>query len=590
MPRWQQRLLAPQIKAWSLLGPPVSWAQDRERGVLLANPSGRFEVYAFDASSRPAQLRQVTDRPQGTVGCAIAPDGSDVFWFDDQDGDELGRWRRQPFGDGEETPLLADLPAAYGSGIVTRRGGGAVVGRGGDDGFELAVASADGPGEIVYRSPEHAKLLDADDHVAAISHPPDGDLFHPIVRIVDLSDGRIVAELDDQGLGATPIAFSPARDRRLLVAHSRHDRKGLLIWSPDNGAVQEVVVDLDGDVRGQWLPDASGLLLVSSLDGRDVLSRLDLESGSLDRLDASRGVVDEFSPRNDGTVHALVESSVAPPRIVEIGGGSIVVFDGEPPAPSVRAEDVYADGPAGRVHAFLHRPEVGSAPFPTVFAVHGGPTAQDLDEYLPLTAALVDAGYAVVRVNYRGSTGYGREWRDALVARLGAIEMEDIGAVRAVLEADGTIDPANVAVVGASWGGYLTLFAIGVEPDRWSAGIAFVPLADFAMSQEDQPTFMTAYDHVLFGGTLDELPDEYRTASPLTYVDAVRSPVLITAGANDPRCPPRATDTYVDRLRQREHDVVYVRKDTGHASYDNERRAEEIGLTLEFLESRMPAR
>ena len=76
MPRWQQRLLAPQIKAWSLLGPPVSWAQDRERGVLLANPSGRFEVYAFDASSRPAQLRQVTDRPQGTVGCAIAPDGS----------------------------------------------------------------------------------------------------------------------------------------------------------------------------------------------------------------------------------------------------------------------------------------------------------------------------------------------------------------------------------------------------------------------------------------------------------------------------------------------------------------------------------
>jgi dipeptidyl aminopeptidase/acylaminoacyl peptidase len=158
------------------------------------------------------------------------------------------------------------------------------------------------------------------------------------------------------------------------------------------------------------------------------------------------------------------------------------------------------------------------------------------------------------------------------------------------LEADGIIDPAKVAVVGASWGGYLTLFAIGVEPDRWSAGIAFVPLADFAMSQEDQPAWMTAYDHVLFGGTLDEMPDEYRTASPLNYVDAVRSPVLITAGANDPRCPPRATDAYVDRLREREHDVVYVRKDTGHASYDNERRVEEIGLTLEFLESRMPAR
>jgi dipeptidyl aminopeptidase/acylaminoacyl peptidase len=242
------------------------------------------------------------------------------------------------------------------------------------------------------------------------------------------------------------------------------------------------------------------------------------------------------------------------------------------------------------VHSFLHRPDVGSAPFRTVFVVHGGPTAQDLDEYRPLVAALVDAGYAVVRVNYRGSTGYGRAWRDALVSRLGAIEMEDIGAVREALEADGVIDPAQVAMVGGSWGGYLTLFALGVEPDRWSAGVAFVPLADFAMSQEDQPAFVTAWDHVLFGGTLDEMPDEYRAASPLTYVDAVRAPVLITAGASDPRCPPRATDTYVDRLREREHDVVYVRKDTGHASYDNERLVEEIGLTLEFLESHMPAR
>ena len=72
---------------------------------------------------------------------------------------------------------------------------------------------------------------------------------------------------------------------------------------------------------------------------------------------------------------------------------------------------------------------------------------------------------------------------------------------------------------------------------------------------------------MLFGGTLDELPDEYRAASPLTYVDAVRSPVLITAGANDPRCPPRATDTYVERLRARDHDVEVVETNRrGHAT------------------------
>ena len=406
-------------------------------------------------------------------------------------------------------------------------------------------------------------------------------MFHPIVRIVDLSDGRIVAELDDQGLGVTPIAFSPGGDRRLLVAHSRHDRKGLLIWSPDTDAVEEVVVDLDGDVTGSGCPTPAGCCscrrsTAATCCHNSIWARVRWIVSmhlAVSSTSARRGTMAR-SMRSSSPLRSRLGSS----RSVANRSSCSTVSRRRRPS---RRRTSTPNGPAGRVHAFLHRPDVGSAPFPTVFAVHGGPTAQDLDEYLPLTAALVDAGYAVVRVNYRGSTGYGRTWRDALVARLGAIEMEDIGAVRDSLEADGIIDPANVAMVGGSWGGYVTLFALGVEPDRWSAGVAFVPLADFAMSQEDQPAWMTAYDHVLFGGTLDEMPDEYRAASPLTYVDAVRSPVLITAGANDPRCPPRATDTYVDRLRERDHDVVYVRKDTGHASYDNERRVEEIGLVLD---------
>jgi hypothetical protein len=77
---------------------------------------------------------------------------------------------------------------------------------------------------------------------------------------------------------------------------------------------------------------------------------------------------------------------------------------------------------------------------------------------------------------------------------------------------------------GGSWGRYLTLFALGAEPDRWPAGVALVPLADFAMSQEDQPAFMTAYELVLFGGTLEEMPDEYRPPrrSPTSTTSARR--------------------------------------------------------------------
>ena len=83
-PLWERRVRAPQLTSFSLLGPPISWADDAaDRGVLLANPTGRTEVFAFDAATTPAALTQITDRAQGTMGAAVSPDGSTIFWFDD---------------------------------------------------------------------------------------------------------------------------------------------------------------------------------------------------------------------------------------------------------------------------------------------------------------------------------------------------------------------------------------------------------------------------------------------------------------------------------------------------------------------------
>ena len=92
MPRWEQRLRAPQLMSWSLLGRPVSWAEgESDRGVVLATLTGRTEVFAFNTKTEPAELTQNTDRPQGTCGAAVCPDGLSVLWFDDHAGDELGR-------------------------------------------------------------------------------------------------------------------------------------------------------------------------------------------------------------------------------------------------------------------------------------------------------------------------------------------------------------------------------------------------------------------------------------------------------------------------------------------------------------------
>jgi dipeptidyl aminopeptidase/acylaminoacyl peptidase len=214
--------------------------------------------------------------------------------------------------------------------------------------------------------------------------------------------------------------------------------------------------------------------------------------------------------------------------------------------------------------------------------VHGGPAAHVSDAWSPVVQAWVDHGFAVALVNYRGSTGYGREWRDALEASPGLTEIEDLRSVRDRLVADGVADPARIVLSGGSWGGYLTLLGLGRQPEAWSLGLAAVPVADYVAAYEDEMEPLKAFDRALFGGTPTERPDFYRERSPITYVERVRVPVLVLAGRNDPRCPIRQIENYVARLRElgRPHELYEF--DAGHSSMVVEERLRQIEAQIDF--------
>lgn len=194
----------------------------------------------------------------------------------------------------------------------------------------------------------------------------------------------------------------------------------------------------------------------------------------------------------------------------------------------------------------------------------------------------MDHGYAVVRVNYRGSTGYGREWTDALKHRVGLIELEDVSAVREWAVSSGLADPDRLVLAGGSWGGYLTLLGVGTQPDVWALGLAAVPVADYVTAYHDEMEALKALDRTLFGGTPEEVPDRFTASSPLTYVDEVKAPVYISAGVNDPRCPIRQIDNYVDRLVARGATHEVYRYDAGHGSLVVEERIKQVRLELDF--------
>jgi dipeptidyl aminopeptidase/acylaminoacyl peptidase len=238
------------------------------------------------------------------------------------------------------------------------------------------------------------------------------------------------------------------------------------------------------------------------------------------------------------------------------------------PAPgSEPVTDQFVTTPHGDVHALVARPQQApDGPLPTVFLLHGGPQSADEDRFSAMRALWLDADFAVVHVNYRGSTGYGSAWRDAIEGRPGLTELEDVAAVHDWAVSAGFADPDACVVEGWSWGGYLTLLALGTQPQRWAAGVAGVPVADYVAAYADEMEPLRAFDRALFGGSPDELPQRYQESSPISYAAQVRAPVLVLAGENDPRCPIRQIDNYLDLLAGLGKPCRTYRYDAGHGS------------------------
>jgi dienelactone hydrolase len=591
LPLWEQRVRARRV------GLP-DWAEDAPARccVVATTDEGVIETHSWSPGTQPVQM---TRRSDGTTDCTIDPLGEWVWWFDDKDGDEYGVWRRQAWGTGPDDGSVeaTGLPAAYSVGLAIGRTGLAVVGSSDDEyGTRIHVVDtrpAGGPSaRLLYEHQESGYVggLSRDEELVAIGHSEHGDSRHPALRVVRLADGVAVGECwDGEGRGVRPVGFSPVvGDPRLLVIHERQGIPGLMIWDPvvDPTAAgpQELSTGQPGEVTdADWYPDGSALLLAIDHNARTRLWRLDLSSGATVAVGPEDGTVSGAGVRPDGEVW-LTWSSASTPPAVRDASGSVVLAPLGPRAPgSVAVQDVWADGPGGRVHALLRLPTEGAAPYPTVFEVHGGPEWHDADSFTSYSSAYVDLGYAVVNVNYRGSTGYGTAWRDAIGERIGHTELADVQAVRDHLVAEGVIDDRRVAISGSSWGGFLTLLALGSQPEAWTVGIAGVPVADYLAAYEDEMEALKGFDRALFGGSPDEVRDRYVDSSPITYVDAVRAPVLVLAGENDPRCPIRQIDNYLARLRPLGTPYEVYRFDAGHGSMVDDERVRQLGLELDFL-------
>lgn len=571
--RWRARFTAPRVSL-------PQWARDApDRCLYSSNASGTWEIYTWDRAT--GTHRQITDRPHGTHTGTLTPDGEQVWWFADTDGDEFGSWVAEPFAgrpaSASPQPAVTGIESGYPAGLdIGRRS--VAVGTSTDEGTTVWISQGGKPAEVVYRSEHDAGVgaLSRDERLLAIMHSEHGDSRHPAVRVLDAgpdTTGTAVAEKGDgPGKGLTVLGFSPlSGDPRLLLTHERRGREELLIWDVAADTETELALELPGEVTADWYPDGTALLVLHRHRARSTLHRYDLITGTLTALDIPTGTVGNAGVRPDGTVEYAWSCAAEPPaiRALHADGTSRVLLRprGEPAPCSEPVADEFVATPHGNVHALVARPGgAPQGPLPTVFLLHGGPQAVDEDRFSADRALWLDAGFAVVHVNYRGSAGYGSAWRDAIEGRPGLTELEDVAAVHDWAVSSGFADPAACVVEGWSWGGYLALLALGTQPQRWAAGIAGVPVADYVTAYADEMEPLRAFDRALFGGSPEEVPEIYRTASPICYAADVRAPVLVLAGENDPRCPIRQVDNYLARLAELGTPYRSYRYDAGHGS------------------------
>jgi len=251
----------------------------------------------------------------------------------------------------------------------------------------------------------------------------------------------------------------------------------------------------------------------------------------------------------------------------------------------------YASRDGLTIHGYLTLPNHKEAKqLPVVINPHGGPWVRDSWGYNPEVQLLASRGYAVLQVNYRGSTGYGREFWMAGFKEWGRSMQDDLSDGVQWLIEEGIADAKKVAIYGASYGGYATLAGIAFTPNLYACGVDYVGVSNLFTFMNTIPPYWKPYLDMLYEmvGHPEEDKKLLEAASPVFHIDKIKAPLFVVQGANDPRVNIDESDQIVRSLRERNIDVPYlVKYNEGHGFANEENRFEFYKAMLGFLAKHM---
>ncbi len=543
------------------------------RAVVVSNKTGNYQLHAVDFLTN--YNRQVTDADGGKIFGSISSNGEYIYRLNNTDGSEHGHFIKEPFDGGGGVDISPESKNYFAYEVDDSEGGKTICFRASiDDKNHVAVSKKTGSEyalDLIYKT--RSSLTEA---VCS----PSGSMF-AVGEVDSKSDKERLVCGDTSGetvkksapfKKANPIAFSGQDKNKLLVHGAKGGWQRPFFFDIDTGESTFLThTKFRGDVWVmRWIEEEDKLIVCDVFEARQTLYSLDVSENKLKRIGPDSGSFNyhfgSVAVDDDSFIVRWSDFNTSP-RLTSSSsqaGSKLTNWSGSL-STDHRIESVTTPSSDEQlVQLWIVKPKGAESKIPFVLDIHGGPHGVTLNEFSPKALAWVKNGFGYCAVNYRGSTSFGRNFEKQIYGNPGFFEVEDTVAARNWLVNNEYAGSDQVILHGWSWGGYVTLLALGKYPELWAGGVAGSAIGDCVAQYKDEPAYFQAKDQERFGGTPEEVHEQYVKSSPITYAEKIQAPVLLIHGKNDVRCPARQIKNFKNVLEMHEKDVDISWFETGH--------------------------
>lgn len=580
----------------------AAWSIDGKQIFVATNLTGRTNIWRTDtAGSWPVQLTQSDDAQTGLTPSA---DGQYLYFQQDVGGNEYSDIYRVSV-DGGAVENLTNTPDRRESGMLPGPVGGLV-----------ALST-----KLKSQGQTNVAVMDASGTVRVLTREADPQYGWTPIAWID-GGKALIANRDrvDSKVGEVwRIDVTSGTATRLIAkadtvydaADATADGKWIAVNTDvGTGQIHAGLYDVAAK-RWTWLKptpweqtaslftrDGKTLIFATNADTRSTLYAYDVATGAERALPIPPGVNYPVGrePRSpDGRMVMINHSGADSPAnlyLYDFATGAsrpatqLAIASLQPDVLPKSTVVTYKSFDGTLVSAIVTMPanlkrDGGN---PAIVLPHGGPTGQALDGYSRYATAFASRGYVVIQPNFRGSTGYGKAFQDGNYKDLGGGDLKDTITAKDFLVKTGYVDTRRVGIFGGSYGGFMTLMAIGRAPDAFAAAVQWFGIINWRTMYRDQDEELKAYQRGLLG-TPESDPKVYDAASPLTYIRAAKAPLLTIQGENDIRVPRGQAQEVHDILKAKGNVVETIFYPAeGHGFQKRENQLDSLTRTVAWFD------